>query len=137
MRPTGYLIDTGPIIALLDRSDLHHGWAMRTIDGLRAPMLTCEPVLSEAWFLARRGGADPTRVMNLVERLPLRILPTWGVSTARFLRKYADRTSLADAALLGLAEEDAGRVVITTDTEDFSVYRIHQRRAVPVMMPPT
>jgi len=132
---TEYLLDAGPLIALLDRGDRHHSWALQTVDELRAPLLTCEPVLSEAWFLARRGGADPTRVVDLVERLPVRVLPAWGPSAVTFLRKYADRCSVADAALLALAEADAARVVVTTDVEDFSVYRIGERRVVPALMP--
>lgn len=135
MTVTGYLLDAGPLIALLDRSDRHHMWALHTVDEMRSPLLTCEPVLSELWFLSRRGGADPARVVDLVERLPVRVLPAWGPSTVRFLRKYADRCSVADAGLLALAEEDARRVVVTTDIEDFSVYRIGERRAVPTLMP--
>lgn len=136
MRASAYLLDAGPLIAVLDEDDQHHGWARRTLDALDAPLLTCEAVLSEAWFLARRGGADPVRVLELVQLLDVEIRPAWLPRTEELLRRYADRASVADAALLALAEAEADRVVVTTDREDFSVYRIHQRRAVPALMPP-
>ena len=74
-RASAYLIDAGPLVALLDRGDQHHAWARATFDGLDAPLVTCEAVLSEAWFLARRGGAGPARVVDLAERLRIRVVP--------------------------------------------------------------
>jgi predicted nucleic acid-binding protein len=135
-RASAYLLDAGPLVALLNRRDRHHAWARRTLGELEAPLLTCEAVLSEAWFLTRRGGADPVRVLELVRALEVQVVPAWSPRAEEILRRYADRGSVADAALLALAEEEDGRVVVTTDREDFSVYRIHRRRAVPVLMPP-
>lgn len=65
MKASAYLLDAGPLVALLNRRDEHHEWARRTLDGLDAPLLTCEAVLSEAWFLARRGGGNPVHVPGL------------------------------------------------------------------------
>ena len=133
---TAYLLDAGPIVAALDDDEQHHAWAVRTLDRLDAPVLTCEAVLSEAWFLARRGGGDPARVLDLVRLLDAQVVPAWRPRTDALLRRYADRASVADAGLLALAEADDGRVVVTTDREDFSVYRLHRRRAVPALVPP-
>ena len=135
MKTSRYLIDTGVLIALLDRGDEHHPWALRTVDELRAPLATCESVLSEAWFLARRGGANPVRVLDLAEGLGLDVLPAWSPIAAGFLCAYPERASVADAGLLALAQTDKGSVVVTTDVEDFSVYRLHRRKTVPAIMP--
>ena len=43
------LIDTGAILALLDRSDRWHGLCTDTFQQLRLPLLTSEAVLTE-WF---------------------------------------------------------------------------------------
>lgn len=136
MKASAYLLDAGPLVALLNRREQHHAWARRTLDALDAPLLTCEAVLSEAWFLAKRGGGDPARVLELVQILGAEVVPAWNERTEEFLRRYVGRTSVADAALLTLAEADVGRVVVTTDREDFTVYRIHRRRAVPALLPP-
>lgn len=135
VKASAYLLDAGPLIAVLDEDDQHHAWAYRTLDALDAPVFTCEAVLSEAWFLARRGGAEPARVLELVRILGAEVVPAWGPRTEEILRRYGNRASVADASLLTLAEED-GRVVVTTDREDFTVYRIHRRRVVPTLMPP-
>ena len=133
---TAYLLDAGPLVAALNRREQHHAWAARTLDRLDAPLLTCEAVLSEAWFLARRGGGDPARVLDLVALLGVEVVPAWRPRVDEILRRYADRASVADASLLALAEDDEGRVVVTTDREDFSVYRLMRRRAVPALVPP-
>ena len=53
------IVDTGPIVALLNGRDEHHPWARATFDGLQPPLLTCEPVIAEACYLVRklRGGS--------------------------------------------------------------------------------
>ncbi|MEM1114881.1 MAG: PIN domain-containing protein [Bacteroidota bacterium] len=134
-RTSAYLLDTGPIIAVLDRGDQWHAWARTAVSALDAPVLTCEPVVTEAWFLARRGGGDPARVLDLLAALDVQVVPAWRPRTDALLRRYADRVSVADASLLALAEEADGRVVVTTDRDDFAVYRIHRRRMVPALVP--
>ena len=136
MRVSAYLLDAGPLAALMNRRDQYHEWARQTLDTLDGPLLTCEAVLSEAWFLARRGGADPVRLLELVHALGVEVVPAWSPRMQELLRRYAERASVADAALLTLAEAEAGRVVVTTDREDFRMYRIHRRQAVPAVMPP-
>lgn len=137
MRASAYLIDTGLLIAVLDEDDQDHAWAIRTLDLLDAPLFTCEAVLPEAWFLARRGGADPVRVLDLARVLGAEVLPAWRPRMEELLRQYANRTSIADASLLALAEDAADRVVVATDVEDFSIYRVHHRQAIPALMPPS
>jgi hypothetical protein len=53
-------MDTGPLVAFLNRRDRHHGWTVKTVGGLQAPFLTCEAVLSEACFPLEKtpGGAE-------------------------------------------------------------------------------
>ena len=131
-----YLLDAGPLVALANRRDQHRPWAVRTVDRLDAPVLTCEAVLSEAWFLTEWGGGDPAGVLDLVAALGVEVVPAWGPRADEIVRRYADRASVADASLVALAEAEEGQVVVTTDREDFSVYRIHRRRAVPALVPP-
>ena len=42
------LLDTGVIVALLDRSERRHEDCVRAIDAVFAPLVTCEPVIAEA-----------------------------------------------------------------------------------------
>jgi hypothetical protein len=52
------------------------------------------------------------------------------------MNQYQARISVADAALLALAEVGPKRVVVTTDRADFEVYRIDPTDPVPSRLPP-
>lgn len=42
------ICDTGPLVAYLNRHDPNHKWAVAVMKQVMPPMLTCEPVLTEA-----------------------------------------------------------------------------------------
>ena len=65
---TTTLVDTGPIVALLNRQDRHHGWAVDTFAAVRPPLLTCEAVLSEAAYLLRRLTDGPEKAIEMLLR---------------------------------------------------------------------
>lgn len=137
MKPRA-LVDTGPIVALLDRRDAWHAWARKTFDELDAPLGTCDAVLSEACFLLRRAKQSPALVLELVEAGVL--TPDLDVrQEARALRatltRYANLpASLADACLVRMAELRPGAPIVTLD-RDFLVYRGHGRRRLPLIAP--
>ncbi|NOY93185.1 MAG: PIN domain-containing protein [Deltaproteobacteria bacterium] len=133
-----FLIDTGPIVALLNGRDRHHAWIRDLLRTVEPPLHTCEAVLSEACFLLRQleGGADA--VLELCARGVLRA----GFSFDReqdevrmLMRKYANvPMSLADACLVRMTELDDDSVLLTLDS-DFRIYRRHRRRVVPLRTP--
>jgi hypothetical protein len=45
------LLDTGPLVAIINRRDQFHGWVTAQWDNIEPPLLTCEAVISEACFL--------------------------------------------------------------------------------------
>ena len=45
------IADTGPLVAVIDRAERNHRWAVEQIEGLEAPLLVCESVLTEAMYL--------------------------------------------------------------------------------------
>lgn len=47
------ICDTGPLLAYLNRNDRHHKWAVARMKQVRAPMLVCEPVLTEVVYFLR------------------------------------------------------------------------------------
>ena len=132
------IVDSGPLVALLVRTDDHHHWAVDRLRELTPPFLTCEPVLAEVAHLVRRIRHGVDRFVDLLLSDLLQV--DFGVmaeraSVGRLLRKYADRPmSLADACLVRLAELHDSASVLTIDA-DFAVYRKHGRRAIPVIVP--
>jgi len=133
-----FIVDTGPLVALLNRRDRHHGWAREQWARIEAPLLTCEPVIAEACFLVRSNDGGMAAVLDLVQRgvleLSFRVADEAGV-ISRLLRKYRDvPMSLADACLVRMAERHQDGVVMTLDS-DFRVYRKNGRRLIPTLTP--
>jgi hypothetical protein len=71
-RPLG-LLDTGPLVSFLATGLEHHEWAMEEWKRLSPPLLTCEPVLTEAAFLLKRKGRDTDPLFALLDRGVIRI----------------------------------------------------------------
>jgi predicted nucleic acid-binding protein len=132
------LLDTGPLVAVLDRRDHYHLWATAQVAHLTTPLLTCEAVLTEACYLVRKLPNGPASLMDFVNQRLLLIrfrLEDEAVAIARLLAKYADvPMSLADACLVRMAEQHSQSVVFTLDS-DFKRYRKHGRQVIPTLMP--
>jgi predicted nucleic acid-binding protein len=132
------IVDTGPIVALLDADDQHHAWVKGQFARLRPPLLTCEAVLTESCFLLARGGGDSSAVIQLVERGVLsvaQLLDSEAASIARLMRRYENvPMSLADACLVRLIELTNQSTLFTLDL-DFEIYRQKGRRLIPLLAP--
>ena len=65
----GRLLDAGPLVALFDRSDKYHRWAVAQWARAPVPLLTCEAVLGEAThLLCEHAGLAGDKVLALFER---------------------------------------------------------------------
>ncbi len=135
---TRIVIDTGPIVALLNRRDRHHAWVRQVLDTVEPPIFTCEAVISEACFLLGRipDGADA--VLELLAKGIVRIdfrVHSEIDALQGLMRKFAAvPMSLADACLVRMTELDTQSVIVTLDS-DFRVYRRNRRQVVPTIMP--
>ena len=138
MAATRVLLDTGPLVAYLNRNDRHHAWAVECWDALFDPLWTCEAVLSEAMFLLQSESADPEPIIRLVERRIIRldfVMNDHRSDVFRLLRKYADQPiSMADACLVRMAELVDPCQIFTTDKE-FLVYRRKGRHVISLLSP--
>lgn len=129
------IVDTGPLVGFLDESDQWHTWAKARFAELPSPMLTCEPVLSEASYLLEGQG---DRLFEMIELGALEISPLFPVHTARIralLHGYAPRMQLADACLVRLSELYPAARVLTTDAADFRIYRRNRTEKIPLILP--
>lgn len=123
---TPVLLDTGFIVALLDRSERHHKECVAVIAEIEAPLLTCEAVVAEACYLLREIKNAADAVLKNVETgtflVPYRVA---GKTAAlrRLLKKYADvPMDFADACLVDMADEYQTGRILTLD-RDFPIYR--------------
>jgi len=132
------IVDTGPIVALLNARDEFHEWTREAMDAVQPPMLTCEAVLTEASYLVRKLRGGPEAVLDLVTRGVLEIafrLDAELLALRTLTTRYASvPMSVADACLVRMAEMRPRATVLTLDT-DFRVYRRSGRLAIPLLMP--
>ena len=132
------LLDSGPLVALLLRQDQYHEWAIEHRSQIELPLLTCEPVLTEAAFLLARARYDHTAVIEFVRRGLLKIpfhLDDELESILALMKRYRDvPMSLADACLVRMAELHPGSRVFTIDS-GFRRYRKNRRQAIPLLIP--
>ncbi|MCA1574088.1 MAG: PIN domain-containing protein [Acidobacteria bacterium] len=133
------LLDTGPLVALVHRRDKYHEWAKAQTERMPAPLLTCEPVLTEACFLLSKLPGGSSAVLEMVEHGLIEVgihLPGEIMALRKLMARYADvPMSLADACLVRLSEKEEKGIVFTLDS-DFHIYRRHRRQIVPTLMPP-
>jgi predicted nucleic acid-binding protein len=132
------LVDAGPLVAFLDEREAHHAWVVEQFRSLAPPLLTCEPVLAEAFHLVARLRNGSRRFFELLGTGVLSVefaVMAEREALARLVRRYADLPmSLADACLVRMAELSAGSSVFTLDRR-FRIYRKHGRQLIPTIMP--
>jgi uncharacterized protein len=129
------IVDTGPLVAFFDRAERHHRWVVEQIEELEAPLLVCEPVLTEAMYLLGRYTRAQDTLLELVHEGAVNIafrIDEHVRALHKLLQKYRDiPMSLADACIVCMAEIHERHAVLTLDS-DFSVYRKHGR--LPLML---
>ena len=131
------LIDTGAMLALLDRTDRWHQVCSQAFQQIRLPLATSEAVLTElfhlvgdqiheveaAWRLLRSGAVTLASIQDS-ELAPIREL----------MSRYSDRPmDFADATLVHLAKREGLSTILTVDHADFNTYRIEGRQRFRVL----
>jgi predicted nucleic acid-binding protein len=131
------LLDTGVIVALLDRSERHHARCTEAVGSLDAPLVTCEAVVAEACYLLRNLTGAPDAVLANVQQgvfqLPLRLDASVAAIRALMKRYAKVPMDLADACLVHLAEALGTGRILTLDS-DFRVYRWRRRRSFELLV---
>ena len=134
------LVDAGPIAALLDRRDTHHDWAKQQLAHLHQPLLTCEGVVSEVFFLLVRVRGGISTFAELLRHKLIRVDSEFSYcehSTEILdnVERYKNvPMSFADACLVRMTEIDRDSLVFTTD-RDFLTYRRNRRERIPLIAP--
>jgi predicted nucleic acid-binding protein len=134
------LVDTGPLVALLDRRDVHHRWVQQELANLHEPLLTCEAVLSEAFFLLSRIRRGASVLIDLLNNGPILTHRSFSFhqessEILRHLERYSSvPMSFADACLVRMSEIERDSIIFTTD-RDFLTYRRNRRQPIPLISP--
>ena len=130
------LVDTGPLVASINKSDRFHEWANVRLGRAELPLLTCEAVLVEVYYLT---GKASIAILEMIERRIIEIpfhVEEHTQEIVRQMKRYADLPmSFTDACLVRMSEVYNDAMVLTCDCH-FRIYRKHGRQAIPVLMPP-
>jgi len=130
------IADTGFLVAFGNRKDYYHAWAVEIAERITEPLLTCDAVLAETAFHL----ASSSLVLEFVREGLVRPVFIVGEHLSRLMElatRFADRRpDLADLCLIRLSEMHPEYPVITTDLNDFRVYRRGRREAIPLVHPP-
>ena len=134
------LVDTGPLVALFDPQDAQHARCVRILKGIREPIVTTMPVLTEAFHMLGPASIGSDRLRDFIETGGLSV---WFFDRPALTRAfelmelYADHPmDLADASLVTAAEALDSRRVFTIDRNDFETYRVrrgHRHHAIQIV----
>ncbi len=134
------IVDTGPLVALLNRNDRFHSWAVEIMDNLTLPLLTCEPVITEACYLLNK--MSPTQgtsnILALIQQRFIEVSFNLGEQFERvrqLAQKFADTPmDFADACLVRMCEIHSHSTVLTLD-RDFKIYRKNNTQVINSLIP--
>jgi predicted nucleic acid-binding protein len=132
------IVDTGPLVALLNRRDAYHEWMAMQVETLPVDWFVCEPVLAEAWYLVRRASGGQDRLLEMLETGVVKCefeLAAEARAVRLLCTKYRDvPMSLADACIVRMSELHRDQLVLTLDS-DFTIYRRFGRDPLPLLSP--
>ncbi|MCH7612875.1 MAG: type II toxin-antitoxin system VapC family toxin [Candidatus Marinimicrobia bacterium] len=132
------IIDSGPLVAFLNKSDQYHLWAKNQFSQLKPPFYTCESVLSELLFLMQYIKNGTAKIIALLDRDLIKIqfhLDDEINAVNYLLKKYSNvPMSLADSCLVRMCEQISNSVICTLDS-DFRTYRKERRNIIPLIIP--
>jgi predicted nucleic acid-binding protein len=132
------LLDTGPILALIDRDEPAHARCLAVLESHTGSLITSWAVLTESMYLLQRRGGQSwvSTLWNLIGsgRIEIHHIDARrSVRTRDLMDRYCDLPmSLADATLVTLAEDLAIGRVLTLDRH-FSAYRLANGRALEIL----
>src|SRR6266567_3468386 len=122
--PANALIDTGAILALLDRNDRWHDSCVSAFHQLRLPLLTSEAVLTELFHIVGDSRREMEAAWKFVRSGALALGPIEDAELPyvhALMSRYWDRPmDFADATLVYLAKRESLSVIFTVDHADFA-----------------
>jgi uncharacterized protein len=137
MRPL--LLDTGPVVASLDRSDPQHEWVTQRFTSIRGRVVTTGAIIIEATFFLQDVKDGIRNLIALVEALSLEIWDCFSIealrSGQRLMATYADAPmDFADATLVLAAEHYGIGDIATLDQRGFRTFRYGRNKPFRLLL---
>jgi predicted nucleic acid-binding protein len=126
------ILDTGPWVALIDRSETSHHDCVQWLKKFSGNLYSTEAVLTEVLYLLNFSIVAQSAAIDFVLKSIVEILPSNMHSlrkTKNLMKKYSDLPmDYADATLVCLAAEADIPNIATFDKKDFSIYTLPAKK---------
>ena len=125
------ILDTGPWVALIDRSESKHSICVQWLKNYSGRLYSTEAVLTEVLYLLSFSVKAQSAAIDFVLKSVVEIIPSSVASLKKakdLIKKYSDLPmDYADATLVCLSIDTGIRDIITFDEKDFNIYRVKKQ----------
>ena len=131
------ILDTGPWVALIDRSESRHIECVQWLKNFSGRLYSTEAVLTEVLYILNFSIKAQCSALDFVLESVVEIVPSNIESlkkTKNLIKKYADLPmDFADATIVCFAAETGIRNIVTFDKKDFAIYRLPKKKTFTIM----
>jgi len=134
------LLDTGPLVALLDRSEPDHDRVQSFMARLRGSRLvTTGAVITEAFYFLSDVRDGPASLASFLDASATEVRDAFSAealaAAVRLMNKYADiPMDFPDATLVWIAEFSGTDRILTLDRRGFSSFRFRKSRRFKLLL---
>ena len=134
------LLDTGPLVALLDRSEPDHDRVQSFMAHLRGSRLvTTGAVITEAFYFLSDVRDGPVNLFSFLDASATEVRNAFSAealaAAVRLITKYANvPMDFPDATLVWIAESSGIDRILTLDRRGFSSFRFAKNRRFKLLL---
>ena len=132
------ILDTGPWVALIDRSEAKHTECVQWLKNFSGRLYSTEAVLTEVLYILNFSIIAQSAAIDFVLKSVVEMIPANKQSlrkTKNLLKKYADLPmDYADATLVCLSIDTGIQNIATFDLKDFSIYRLPGKKKFNIVL---
>lgn len=131
------IMDTGPWVALVDRSESRHGECVEWLKQFEGEIFTSESVLTEVLYLLNFSSKAQSAAFDFVLTGAIVLVPS-AIESLRMAKKLMEKyqdlpMDFSDATLVSLAHDLPIDHIVTFDRKDFGIYRLQKKRSFIVV----
>jgi predicted nucleic acid-binding protein len=131
------ILDTGPWVALIDRSESRHTECVQWLKNFSGRLYSTEAVLTEVLYILNFSITAQSAALDFVLQSVVEIVPSNPESLKKIknlMKKYADLPmDFADATIVCLATETGMQNIVTFDKRDFAIYKLPKKKSFTIM----
>jgi predicted nucleic acid-binding protein len=130
---TQVVMDTGPWVALIDRSEEKHAECADWFRCFEGSIFSSEAVLTEVLYLFNFSFKAQAAAIEFALNGAITLVPSSVDNLKRvktLMEKYKDiPMDYADATLVSLAEDLSIHHIVTLDEKDFTIYKLPHKQS--------